>query len=401
MSERTVSENNKLWEAAEKMAEKAVANAKAENEEERRKQKKRLTKIILMMVLIALIMIFASIAWFAMNKAVTADTMAIEANGSSFDIATKKEKVSYKDRLLEVDSEYNEGTKHTYNNEDGGESDYYIPTTSKLILRCDANSKGEGDKDILPGGYGELDLYMIAKKAGTLNARINVKVTGFTALEFPVVDEETGEQKTDAQGNKLYVTELKKTSELTTEKVRGSQLEGKDLNVYKQAEKYLCGHILFFKDEGDTSSGTPEKNRYYYKTPAAFNTADMSWTLEFGKENAAENTAYKVPVRWMWTNTLGQMALPNNADDKRKGYPVVKDGSADHDTVVKYLKDNKENIFKPYTEAGSTITVDNEMIDNPTDGDNFRKLSDGYNYADFDIGTCVNYFMIEVSVEKK
>ena len=61
MSEITVSENNKLWEAAEKMAEKAVANTKAENEEERRKQKKRLTKIILMMVLIALIMIFASI----------------------------------------------------------------------------------------------------------------------------------------------------------------------------------------------------------------------------------------------------------------------------------------------------------------------------------------------------
>ena len=33
MSERTVSENNKLWEAAERIAEQVVAEKKAENEE--------------------------------------------------------------------------------------------------------------------------------------------------------------------------------------------------------------------------------------------------------------------------------------------------------------------------------------------------------------------------------
>ncbi len=400
MSERTVSENNKMWEAAEKMAEKAVANAKAENEEERRKQKKRLTKIILMMVLIALIMIFASIAWFAMNKAVTADTMAIEANGSSFDIATKKEKVSYKDRLLEVDSEYDEGSTHEYNNEDGGKDNYYISGTSKLILRCDANSKGTGDREIHPGGNGELDLYLIAKNNGDLNAQINVKVIAYTELAFPILEEGTNKQMEDEDGNKLYRKELVKTSELSAENTAGSQLAGKDLDVYHKAAEYLGGHILFFKDPGDTDNAD-ETKRYHYENPATYNSADMSWTLNFSKSGAQSGTAYKAPVRWMWTNTLGQMALPDNADDKRKGYPVVKDGSDDHDAVVKYLKDNKENIFKPYTEAGSTITVDNEMIDNPTDGDNFRKLSDGYNYADFDIGTCVNYFMIEVSVEKK
>ena len=37
MSERTINENNKLWEAAEKIAEEAVAAKKAASEEERRK----------------------------------------------------------------------------------------------------------------------------------------------------------------------------------------------------------------------------------------------------------------------------------------------------------------------------------------------------------------------------
>ena len=61
MSERSVGENNKLWEAAEKIAEKAVLNAKIENAEERRKQKKRIVKLCLLMTFIALIIVFASI----------------------------------------------------------------------------------------------------------------------------------------------------------------------------------------------------------------------------------------------------------------------------------------------------------------------------------------------------
>lgn len=61
VSERSVNENNKLWEAAEKLAEKVVAEKKAQSEENRRKQKKRLAKIILLMILTALIIIFASL----------------------------------------------------------------------------------------------------------------------------------------------------------------------------------------------------------------------------------------------------------------------------------------------------------------------------------------------------
>ena len=126
----------------------------------------------------------------------------------------------------------------------------------------------------------------------------------------------------------------------------------------------------------------------------------MSWTSNFSKSNVSAGTAYKVPVQWMWTNTLGQMALTSSVDGKRKGYPVAKDGSADQTAVINYLKSNKANIFKPLTEGSTTITVNDNMITNASTDENFRILSESYNNADFDIGTCVNYFMIEVTIDK-
>ena len=400
MSERSVSENRKLWEAAEKAAEKAVAEAKEKSAEEKRKQKKRVVKLGLMSVLVALVLILASVAWFAANDSVVADTMAIQANGNSFDIATKKEKVSYKDQLIEADGGYQEGTTQELNNEDGGTDDYYVHSSTKLILRCDANSKGTGDKDIRPGGNGELDLYMVAKNSGSLSASIKVKVIPYTVLQFPDIDEDTKQQKVDEDGNKLYITRLQKTAELNLENTAGSQLEGKDLTKYQAAARYLCGHILFFKNPGDTDEETPEGERYYYDTPFTYNAADMSWTSNFSKSNVSAGTAYKVPVQWMWTNTLGQMALTSSVDGKRKGYPVAKDGSADQTAVINYLKSNKANIFKPLTEGSTTITVNDNMITNASTDENFRILSESYNNADFDIGTCVNYFMIEVTIDK-
>ena len=156
MSERTVSENNKMWEAAEKMAEKAVANAKAENEEERRKQKKRLTKIILMMVLIALIMIFASIAWFAMNKAVSANTMAITAAPSPFEIAVKGSTVKNDSEFIKADSTYEYGNEKTYNDES-----YYETSGSKQKIKIRYKPVANEATDFGPDSSGVIEFYVI------------------------------------------------------------------------------------------------------------------------------------------------------------------------------------------------------------------------------------------------
>lgn len=368
MSERTVSENNKLWEAAEKMAEKAVANAKAENEEERRKQKKRLTKIILMMVLIMLVIIFASIAWFAMNKAVTADTMAIEAANAPFEIAVKGNNVRNESEFTKADSTYEIGNEATYND------DSYYETggnTQKIKIRY--NPVAGETTDFGPDSSGVIEFYVIPKQNGTLTVKIDLDTIGFRELG-------TGNDKT-----------IKRISELTTADITDQDL----LASYQTAEQYLKGHIMFFEDLGDTASTTLEANRYHYKKPITTRTFEKTFT------NAVKDVPQKVTIYWMWTNTLGQIALKNNTTNQRSGYPIVQDttddgsdiSATDKGKVIRYLKDNKQQIF--------TNNVSDTEIENAKNADNFKKLSTGYNEADYLIGSSVSYFMIDISVQKK
>ena len=83
--------------------------------------------------------------------------------------------------------------------------------------------------------------------------------------------------------------------------------------------------------------------------------------------------------------------------------------------VIQYLKDNKNSVLKDWNDIltgdellqtlntnpnPKTISeVVDGLIDNIDNSNNFNRLSDCYNAADFLIGTKVAYFMIEVTVE--
>lgn len=368
MSERSVSENNKLWEAAERVAEEVVAAKKIENEEERRKQKKRIVKLILLMTLIALIIVFASIAWFAMNKAVSANTMAITAAPSPFEIAVKGSTVRNDSEFIKADSTYEYGNEKTYNDESYKETD-----GSKQKIKIRYNPVADEATDFGPDSSGQIDFYIVPKQNGTLTVKIDLDTVGFRELG-------TGNDKT-----------IKRISELTTADITDQDL----LASYQTAEQYLKGHIMFFEDLGDTASTTPEANRYHYKKPITTRTFEKTFT------NAVKDVPQKVTIYWMWTNTLGQIALKNNTTNQRSGYPIVQDtiddgsdiSATDKGKVIKYLKDNKQQIF--------TNNVSDTEIENAKNADNFKKLSTGYNEADYLIGSSVSYFMIDISVQKK
>ncbi len=371
MSERTVNDNNKLWEAAERAAEQAVLDAKAESTEERRKQKKRVLKLSLLMIFIALIIVFASIAWFAMNKAVTADTMAIEAAESPFEIAVKGDSVRIDDEFKSADSTYEYGNEQTYSNVDYRETGGIV---QKIKIRY---NPGENDPtEFGPDSSGQIDFYVVPKQDGTLTVRIDLDTIGFR--EF-------------GEGNNKAI---KRISELTSADVP----DAATLASYQEAENYLKGHIMFFENKGN--AGTAELNQYYYKDPIT------SGYLTKTFENAKKNEPKTVTIYWMWTNTLGQIALKNTANlvnVERNGLPIVADVSdsasaevlsaSDKGKVIQYLKDNKTKIFKD-------VTVTDTQIDNAKTEANFNLLSTGYNNADFAIGSCISYFMIDIAVSK-
>ncbi len=370
--------------ASEDMVRKAEEHADtqiSQLKEEKLQHKKSLIKFGTMMFLIALVIIFATIAWFSMNQEVSARGMGVTAEGETLRIATKGEKVRYQTEFTSVQDTYVKGTEAYFDDEDGNKDvEFFLPASGAggngLILQYDT-----GKSEIGPGDNGALSLYIIPTQDGSISANITLDVIGYTMLEFPQYDDK-GDPVLDANGDQVVVTRLVKTSELTAENTSGSQVKAADIPAYKKAEQFLRGHIMFFRALGDTAQTTPEESRYYYRNPVG------GWSFVFEKANAHKDIAYRVPIYWMWPNTLGQIAL--RSATHRNGYPVV----ADSDTtgkaaVISYLKTQKSYVF--YT------AVEDSQIEDAAN--NFETLSTAYNLADFDIGTCIDYFVITVNVE--
>ena len=160
---------------------------------------------------------------------------------------------------------------------------------------------------------------------------------------------------------------------------------------------------MFFGSQGDTDEQTEEANRYYFTEPLEYSRAQNCWKKQYDSPSTVTaNTAYDISIYWMWPNTLGQIALKDNTSEQRKGYPLVSDtNTADKSKVIAYLKTNKVNIFTNSSKIADDTDESTHDGDIENAADNFHKLSDGYNGADFDIGNYIDYFMIEVDVVKK
>ncbi|SDB41285.1 hypothetical protein SAMN02910317_02070 [Ruminococcaceae bacterium FB2012] len=356
--------DDELMEAAEAHAEAQVANL----EEEKKKRKKTLIKLGAMLTLTVLILVFTTIAWFSMNREVSAGSMAIRTATMPFEIAVKGSTVRNDTEFIKADNTYTYGDDEII-------SGYYLTDSSENQIKIRYTPSAVDETDFGPGSSGIIEFYVVPKQDGDLTVRINLDVIGFREL---------GETNTT----------IKRVSELT---VANSGLEQSVIDQYKSAENYLKGHIMFFEEEGDTDENTLEDQRYYYEKPITTRTLDKTFI------NARKNVPQKVTVYWMWTNTLGQIALRNNTTGYRSDYPIVKDvangtsdiSNTDKGKVIQYLKDNKNLVFTNYSEITDAIIDD---ANNASDKTSFKKLSDGYNDADFLIGSSLSYFIVDINV---
>lgn len=381
MSERSVNENNKLWEAAERVAEKVVAAKKAESEEERRKQKKRVVKLILLMTLIALIIVFASIAWFTMNRDVGTSGMGVQVAAAPFELAVEGSNVgalSYKQSgtvqsptytLSDIYAKADNGTtaKELANGslEDGV---YYTDGSNPKIkwrLTDDYNDKGLG-----PNSQGALAFKVIPNFSGSFDVTFSINLEGYTATQ-------------SKNTNGSYDVESI------------SLIDSNSSANEKSAVDYLNGHILFFS--GRRNVGTDESPIYEYTgflDPSEFTLSEIKGTTV----NATEGTAIPVTIYWVWANTFGQMVF--SADDNGGKTPVAFDDATRTD-IREYVVGNPTKIFDDMTEANilsklATETNNEYAFDKDTveDGTNFADLTLGYNKADQKIGTNVRYMLL-------
>lgn len=374
--------------------------------------------------------IFATISWFSSNRTTTAGGMSVTTSTLPFELATKGTLVRYQTEFNSVDTRYSEGESGLFFNPSGASETYYTSeNTDSLMIRfvpSNATDNPETDyddrylPDIEPGSCGTLSLYVIPKETENLSINFSFNIIGYVNAEvysldseghkIKVIDEETEAPAVDENGNCIYETETKLVcvSDLSTSISTMSQ---EDIDAIKQSEAYLNSHIMFFGAESSSPS------TYYYSDPRT----NKSLTFDNGGNEMVAETAYHVPIYWMWVNTFGQIALKDNTSTLRgTNIPIVQDSNAasgtDKAKVIKYLKDNKSTMFYDLEKIaaltdeqkngktndqiadliGSTVDT---MITNADAKANFDALSIGYNDADYEIGTRLNYFIIEVKAE--
>lgn len=359
--------------------------------EKKRNQKKSLIKMGAMGVLTLILLIFSSLSWFTQNRETSVSNMQIKTASLPFDIATKGASVRNREVINSEHSEYVEGTPGSYQDTSSVPGTYY--TGDSLLLRFnpaqqdDINTSNVNESylpDIAPGSSGELSLYVIPKNDSAMTVSVSLNVVAFAAIEDMT---NNGEKK---------IIEIKDAADFASKATElGNNIAADDAANYVAAANYLKGHILFFGGKGDTTNAT-ESLRYYFTTPYTTRTFDKS----IGAGN--EGKAVQVPIYWMWTNTLGQILLPDNTSGQRSGYPILADANTDGKTAIKtYLINNRSDVFTNNGE--STISNINSVAQTVTaaefNSDAFKSLSSGYNGADYMIGSKIAYFMIEVAVE--
>lgn len=377
-------------------------------------------KMAIMGVVIALVIAFGSIAWFTMNREVEGTGTKMTANDLPFEIAAHGTNgVRNLSDFQTAAKEFLAGESYTFGS--GDDAVTYSKTgtgTDCIRLQCST-----GDSEVGPGGNGICDLYVIPYHDGDLSVKISMNVIAFAYVDVYDLDknghkipskDENDDPILDELGNPVYETtsQLMRVSEINTADCKITEPEIVDLLYY---QNLLQGHILFFEEEGSLTAENDD-DKFSYKKPLT------NRTLIYTEQDAEAGKPFYVPIRWMWPNTLGQLALQTNANDLRSGIPVVKQEAAtssnDKGKILSYLKTNQDAVFKDIdssklstvqkaeyaalsTDAEKTAYLKaavNSWIDSADNPTYFEILSDGYNYADYAIGSNIAYFLVELTV---
>lgn len=368
-----------------------------------------LIKIGTMLVFLAIILVIGALGWFTMSREVEGEGMQMTSSDLPFEIATKGEIIRNQDVISSKKTEYKIGTPS---------GEYY--KDDSLLLRFDPvddpttpNVNEElNPPDIAPGGSGSLNLYIVPKNNDSFNVKITLNVIAFAEFEKKngnatvYKKDENNQNILDAAGNPIpdtVLVEITNTSDFADAATNaGNTTVAADAANYVKAASYLKGHILFFGEQNQNNNSA-----YYYADPLYYSASNgqpvqQARTKIITIEASNKDQMIPIPIYWMWTNTLGQIALPDNVSEKRNGLPVLSDSNAVGKNALKeYLKSNRAEIFANNSNNTSGyIDIVTAHVDSATNFDTvaFKDLSDGYNQADYEIGTKISYFLIEVSV---
>lgn len=342
-------------EVADKLVKEAEAHAEEQIEtikEQKSKRKKALIKFGSMAVLAAVVVVFATIAWFTMNRETTTSGMNVRSSTLPFELASTGAAPEEYIRLFNMaDNEYDNGTKQ------GDTSEYRTGEYGQIFWRLDTESNDTYVNGFKPGAAGVFTFDIIPKdgRALTVNCKFNIR--GFV-------------------GNYNDAGNLQSMTEITSSSPE---------NASKEAFNYINGHIVFFEHHHVING----KDVY----SGFIGTDGLNVSISAGTSRET------VTVYWKWVNTFDQMILKST--DHGNDIPLVADEGKgvdeDRTALCEYINDNYSKIFAGLSSenqtAASTLTYQTAK----TNSELMNALNDGYNSADQIIGVNLNYFLLELS----
>ena len=338
--------SDEIMKQAEAYAKKQVSTAK--RDEQMRKNK--FIKYGSLLLLTVIILVFATIAWFSMNRETTTSGMNVRSSTLPFELASTGAAPEEYIRLFNMaDNEYDNGTKQ------GDTSEYRTGEYGQIFWRLDTESNDTYVNGFKPGAAGELSFDIIPKDSNALTVNCQFSIRGFVG---------TYNETTNA---------LESMTEITSNSPAGAT---------KDAFYYLNGHIVFFEEKNtvngkDVYSGFIGENGLNVLVP----------------EGGAKKS---VTVYWKWVNTFDQMILlstDNPSDD-----PLVADSGTkpekDRTALLNYIHTNTDKIFSGLSAANATAAT---TVTRTSEASLLTALNDGYNTADQVIGVNLDYFLLELA----
>jgi hypothetical protein len=328
---------------------------------EKDKRRRSLVKLGIITALAFIVWIFATIAWFAMNKSVTAGGMGVGvgnagfelrvASGAGFGVESGAE-IGFSSLYSRLDRSYsrNSGVE-TYAGSDGW----------SICWRM-----ADGDDELMPDSCGTLEFQVVSAGPDISSLHYSLDIKAFTA------DTETQPDPGDPTKTIEVVTDI--------HEVTGSASSAE----VSDGAAYLKSHIMFFKGRTGTAGN-------YQYSGFISDVSDFIMT----PDNSGNVTIY-----WVWPNTFGQIALSGTSDDMNYmiGTPILNTAGETNDrsALTTYL--TTATFFRGTASYGTVLS---DLYTKRRNSESFRAefdtLSDGYNSADQTIGKNISYALVELN----
>ena len=329
-----------------------------------------LVKTASMVIFALALLVFVGLAWFTMNENVGTNGMGVRASSNPFELEVRGTAIENSSVMTGYDpfmTEFSDGVRQT---EGGLLVDKYRTDNGHESIIWRKGSLGPYSQGLMPGSSGTLTFYVIPNQTGVLDIDFLYHIRGFYAYY---------------QGETLSeIIEI--TDELTDDPSEGIS----DADSKKAAWHYSKGHILFFKDFEDG----------YYSGFCGSDAFHFEDFIEEDDKTVTKDVPYEVTVHWIWVNDFVDMVAFSNSEFAES--PLFSDGNTtDRGKMLDFLKDTTNNkVFHGLTSA--QIAEDLAYIEaNPTsDSARVTELTNAYDNADFEIGSNVNYILLEMDTSQ-